>query len=375
MAFICCVNVAYSRTIKVTANALGEGNDGQAFKGGGTVQVWTASCAYSVSNTWNAYASNGAGLTSTCSSSEYEKPWYDPLGANKGIKYKMEAIPTDGYYFSHWTMSNSLSGTENGTNRNFPETETTYGKGPTEYTYYAIFKQVKINSVTPESAVLETNDLNKTSDATFVFNVEKVDNLNDVAYSLQPHDGATGFSIVEGPTLNTTDNIITFKVRYTNDGVHNPEGNPERKATLTLSSEPGENSKSVTITAKSNLQVDFTTNPDGKLNFTPDEPMNQGEERTKTITTTAVTTTANHATWHVAFEDPEEAALMGYSLVTDPTNKNPEVKFTAPDVNMAGIKTNLIITATYTSKNGATITKSRTIELSANVGRVITING
>ena len=371
MAFICCVNVAYSRTIKVTANALGEGNDGKAFNGGGTVQVWTAS--YSRWG-WNDYATNGVGKFSSCSSSEADINW-GLTHVKNGIKYKMEAIPSDGYYFTHWTTSNSLEGDvcANGTNRNFPETETTFGQGGTEYTYYAIFKQVKINDPIPEPAILETNDLNKTSDATFVFNVEGVDNLDDVAHSLQPLN--TGFTIVEGPTLNATDNTITFKVRYTNDGVHNPEGNPERKATLTLSSAPGMNSKSVTITAKSNLQLDFTTNPDGKLNFTPDEPMNQGEERTKTITTTAVTTTANHATWNVAFEDPEEAALMGYSLVTDPTNKNPEVKFTAPDVNMAGIKTNLIITATYTSTNGIKITKSKTIELSANVGRVITING
>lgn len=372
MAFICCVNVAYSRTIKVTAIALGEGNDGKAFNGGGTVQVWTAS--YSRWG-WNDYATNGVGTSSSCNSSEADINW-GITHIKNGIKYKMQAIPADGYYFSHWTQTNSLSSNNIvNTSADYPETETTYGQGPTEYTYYAIFKQVQINLVTPESAVLETNDLNKTSDATFVFNVVKVDNLNDIAYSLQPHDGATGFSIVEGPTLNATDNTITFKVRYTNDGVHNPDGNPERKATLTLSSKPGKNSKSVTITAKSNLQVDFTTNPDGKLNFTPDEPMNQGEERTKTITTTAVTTTANHATWHVAFEDPEEAALIGYSLVTDPTDKNPEVKFTAPDVNMAGIKTNLIITATYTSTNGIKITKSKTIELSANVGRVITING
>lgn len=371
VAFVCYVNVAYGQgTVTVTANALGEGNDG-AFNGGGTVQVWTAS--YSRSG-WNGYAPGGVGTSSSCKSSEADINWLI-THVQKGIKYKMQAIPTDGYYFSHWTQTNSLSGSSVNTSADYPETETDYLNKTRTITFYAIFKQVQIITVTPKSAVLETNDLNKTSDATFVFNVVGVDNLNDVAYSLQPLNEATGFSIVEGPTLNTTDNIITFKVRYTNDGVHNPESNPERKATLTLSSKPGKYSQSVTITAKSNLQLDFTTNPDGKLNFTPDEPMNQGEERTKTITTTAVTTTANHATWHVAFEDPDMAAMMGYSLVTDQTNPNPQVKFTAPDVNMAGIKTNLIITATYTSTNGIKITKSKTIELSANVGRVITING
>lgn len=373
VAFVCYVNVVYGQgTVTVKATALGEGNDGKAFNGGGTVQVWTASYSFLVG--WNDYATTGAGNTSICSSSEYKKSRLDIFGSNKGIKIKLEAQPNYGYYLVGWATSENLNASTSGSTLYEPPV-TTYLNKTYTINYYAIFKQVQIGTVTPESAVLETNDLNKTSDATFVFNVVGVDNLNDVAYSLQPHDGAIGFSYVEEPTLNTTDNTITFKVRYTNDGVHNPEGNPERKATLTLSSAPGRYSKSVTITAKSNLQVDFTTAPDSKLNFTPDEPMNQGEERTETITTTAVTTTANHATWHVAFEDPEEAALMGYSLVTDPTNKNPEVKFTAPDVNMAGIKTNLIITATYTSTNGATITKSRTIELSANVGRVITING
>ena len=371
VAFVCYVNVAYGQgTVTVTANALGEGNDG-AFNGGGTVQVWTAS--YSRSG-WNGYASGGVGKSSSCKSSEADINWLI-THVQKGIKYKMQAIPEDGFYFAFWTQTNSLSGSSVNTSADYPETETSYLNKTRTIPFYAIFKQVQINTVTPESAVLETNDLNKTSDATFVFNVVGVDKLNDVAYSLQPLNEATGFSIVEGPTLNTTDNTITFKVRYTNDGVHNPEGNPERKAMLILSSKPGLNRDTVTITAKSNLQLDFTTNPDGKLNFTPDEPMNQGEERIETITTTAGTTTADYATWHVAFEDPDMAAMMGYSLVTDPTNKDPQVKFTAPDVNMAGIKTNLIITATYTSTNGIKITKSKTIELSANVGRVITING
>lgn len=366
---LCATNLLYGSTVTVNAYALGEGNDG-AFRGGGTVQVWTAS--YSGIR-WNDYATTGAGVTSTCSSSEY-KSKLGISALNKGIKIKLEAQPNDGYYLVGWATSENLNASASGSTPYEPTAPEYKGRDHT-INYYAIFKQVQINTVTPESAVLETNDLYKTSDATFVFNVVGVDNLNDVGYSLQPLNEATGFSIVEGPTLNTTDKTITFKVRYKNDGFHNPEGNPERKATLTLSSAPGKNYKSVTITAKSNLQLDFTTNPDGKLNFTPDEPMNQGEERTDTITTTAGTTTANHATWHVAFEDPDMAAMMGYSLVTDPTNKDPQVKFTAPDVNMAGIKTNLIITATYTSTNGIKITKSKTIELSANVGRVITING
>lgn len=378
VAFICCVHVVCGQgNITITAQACGENNEGIPFSGGGTVQVWVKDCTFSskVYSTWGSEKTNNRGISCSATAKEY-KAKTSSLGNNTGIKYRMQAIPAEGFYFYRWTkIENNLEGKSEGEAENFPEGIYPYKGENKEEKYYAIFKQVKINTVTPESAVLETNDLNKTSDATFVFNVVGVDNLNDVAYSLQPHDGATGFSIVEGPTLNATDKTITFKVRYTNDGVHNPEGNPERKAKLTLSSAPGKNYKSVTITAKSNLQLDFTTNPDGKLNFTPDEPMNQGEERTKTITTLAVTETANHATWHVAFEDPEEAALMGYSLVTDQTSPNPQVKFTAPDVNMAGIKTNLIITATYTSTNGIKITKSKTIELSANVGRVITING
>lgn len=365
---LCATNLLYGSTVTVNAYALGEGNDGKAFDGGGTVRVTTyAYWSIAFASGWT--PSEGTwGTTSSSNSDEFK------FISSHGIKIKLEAQPNDGYYLVGWATSKNLNASASGSTLYEP-TETTYRGSDYTINYYAIFKQVQINTVTPESAVLETNDLNKTSDATFVFNVVGVDNLNDVGYSLQPLNEATGFSIVEGPTLNTTDNTITFKVRYTNDGVHNPEGNPERKATLTLSSEPGKNSKSVTITAKSNLQVDFTTTPDSKLNFTPDEPMNQGEERTETITTNAVTETANHATWHVAFEDPDMAAMMGYSLVTDPNNKNPQVKFTAPDVNMAGIKTNLIITATYTSTNGIKITKSKTIELSANVGRVITING
>ena len=378
VAFICCVHVVCGQgNITITAHACGENNEGKPFSGGGTVQVWVRKCTSGnkIYPTWGDEKTNNRGITSSATAEEY-KALSSYTGNNTGIKYRMQAIPAEGFYFYRWTkQENNLEGTSEGKAEDFPEGIYPYQGKDKEVKYYAIFKQVQINTVTPESAVLETNDLNKTSDATFVFNVVGVDNLNDVAYSFQPHDGATGFSIVEGPTLNATDNTIKFKVRYTNDGVHNPEGNPERKATLTLSSEPGKNYKSVTITAKSNLQLDFTTTPDSKLNFTPDEPMNQGEERTKTITTTPVTTTANHATWHVVFEDPDMAAMMGYSLVTDQTNPNPEVKFTAPDVNMAGIKTNLIITATYTSTNGIKITKSKTIELSANVGRVITING
>lgn len=363
---LCATNLLYGSTVTVNAYALGEGNDG-AFDGGGTVRVTTyAYWSLGLASGWN--PSEGKwGTTSSSKSDEFK------FISSHGIKIKLEAQPNDGYYLVGWATSKNLNAPASGSTLYEPGETSYVGTGDYTINYYAIFKQVQIGTVTPESAVLETNDLNKTSDATFVFNVVGVDNLNDVAYSLQPLN--TGFSIVEGPTLNTTDNIITFKVRYTNDGVHNPDGNPERKATLTLSSKSGKNHKSVTITAKSNLQLDFTTNPDGKLNFTPDEPMNQGKERTKTITTTAVTTTANHATWNVAFEDPDMAAMMGYSLVTDQTNPNPQVKFTAPDVNMAGIKTNLIITATYTSTNGIKITKSKTIELSANVGRVITING
>lgn len=378
VAFICCVHVVCGQgNITITAQACGENNEGNPFSGGGTVQVWVKDCisGNKISPSWGSEKTNNSGISCSATAKEY-KALTSFLGNNTGIKFRMQAIPAEGFYFYRWTkIENNLEGKSEGDAENFPEGVYHYQGSNKEVKYYAIFKQVKVEGVDPKSADLETNDLNKTSDATFVFNVRGVDNLNDVAYSLQPINEATVFSIVEGPTLNTTDNIITFKVRYTNDGVHNPEGNPERKATLTLSSKLGKNYKSVTITAKSNLQLDFTTNPDGKLNFTPDEPMNQGEERTDTITTTAVTETANHATWNVAFEDPEEAALMGYSLVTDQTNPNPQVKFTAPDVNMAGIKTNLIITATYTSTNGIKITKSKTIELSANVGRVITING
>lgn len=398
LAFICCVNVElFAGRETINAYAIGEGiSDKDSNKGpntdpnkygGGKVTVATAGY-YDLGLLESLGSVKDAvmkllkfGETSGISIQRIQEDYKIPfVNAQIGTRHYVDATPDNGFYLAGWVTSYGKGSIADISNFvGVPDEDNyesrNYGESNKTRNYYAVFKQVKIKSVTPESAVLETNDLNKTSDATFVFNVEYVDDLNDVAFSLQPLNEATGFSIVEGPTLNTTDKTITFKVRYKNDGFHNPEGNPERKATLTLSSAPGKNSKSVTITAKSNLQLDFTTDPDGKLNFTPDEPMNQGEERTKTITTTAGNTTANHATWHVAFEDPDMAAMMGYSLVTDPTNKDPQVKFTALDVNMAGIKTNLIITATYTSTNGIKITKSKTIELSANVGRVITING
>lgn len=393
VAFVCYVNVELLAGTKETihAYAIGEGiSDKDPSKepnvqpneyGGGKVKVATANYlenSYGLADDFIQFSSTAWGLYQTREQKDGSALW----GRLKlGTRHFVNAQADDGFYLAGWKKTYPKGNIANITTfDNVPDSKDNfiyrpYGSDDKVYTYYAIFKQVVIRSVNPATHTFEIGDHGDYAEQIFTFSVSHVDNVNDIGWELEPLNGATGFSKVEGPTLNTTDNTITFKVRYTNDGVHNPDGNPERKATLTLSSKLGKNSESVTITAKSNLQLDFTTNPDGKLNFTPDEPMNQGEERTKTITTTAVTTTANHATWHVAFEDPDMAAMMGYSLVTDQTNPNPQVKFTAPDVNMAGIKTNLIITATYTSTNGIKITKSKTIELSANVGRVITING
>ena len=137
-------------TVTVNAYALGEGIS-QATNattyGGGTVQVWTSKCTLypKVGNiTWGSWGTNGAGQTSTHSSKEY-KALSSYTGNNIGIRYKMQAIASTGYYFAGWTQTNSLSATIVSAVADFPETSTAYKNQTYSLNYYAIFKKQTVH--------------------------------------------------------------------------------------------------------------------------------------------------------------------------------------------------------------------------------------
>ena len=356
----------YTHTINVYAR-----NGNVSTEGGGTV---TAQGGYygDIDVQWNdgAVKSSTTTVFSTSTTTEEQSYWAIVTKWKTG-KFQMTATPFAGYYFSHWTgntanSTSTLSGWSQSTGWKTIEKQ---GSAKTFY-YYAIFKPIGISNAS--AATISTVDYPSSNTVTVSFPVTNADNINDFQ---TPTVTGEGFSIDSYSYANNTVSVI---VRFTNFNKDNVNGTskPTFAGTVTLKSAGGENSGICTITATSDLTPEFTATP-SPCDLTPNDPVEDGHTVNATINTSFTKTITGNANnvWSAYFTNPTQATNLGYSLdATDP--KNPKVSFspTAQSINKPNIETQLCIKCVYTDATPKEVPYVLTITLSADAGKVFTIN-
>lgn len=111
-----------------------------------------------------------------------------------------------------------------------------------------------------------------------------------------------------------------------------------------------------------------------EYNYTPDDPLAEGQFLTQTFNVSKNCYAANNGVWSVSL--PADAASKGFTLQSAANEPNAVVKFEAlPDMNKADLTTTLTATCTYTDAKGTKVTYPQTILLSGDAGKVITIDG
>ena len=111
-----------------------------------------------------------------------------------------------------------------------------------------------------------------------------------------------------------------------------------------------------------------------EYNYTPDNPLAEGESLAQTFNVSKNCYAANNGVWSISL--PADAAAKGFTLQTAADNPNATVQFEAlPGMNKADLTTTLTATCTYTDASGAKVTYTQTILLSGDAGKVITIDG
>lgn len=111
-----------------------------------------------------------------------------------------------------------------------------------------------------------------------------------------------------------------------------------------------------------------------EYNYTPDDPLAEGESLAQTFNVSKNCYAANNGVWSISL--PADAAAKGFTLQTAAENPNATVQFEAlPGMNKADLTTTLTATCTYTDASGAKVTYTQTILLSGDAGKVITIDG
>ena len=291
-------------------------------------------------------------------------------------KIQLTATPFAGYYFSHWTGNGQNSTTVLDWSATTGNKEISWqGKSKTFY-YYAIFKPVTVNSVSADYTTIQTVDVNGSMTANVTFAVTGADDMNDflndnVTYTTTDSRFTVGTAIV-----NSSAGTVTIPVTYTDDNHHIMDGTLPQ-ITLSLTSKGNVSStKSITIYAKSNLYPEFTATP-SPCDLTPNDPVEDGHTVNATINTSFTKTTTGNANnvWSAYFANPTQATNLGYSLdATDP--KNPKVSFspTAQSINKPNVETQLCIKCVYTDATPKEVPYVLTITLSADAGKVFTIN-
>ena len=137
-------------TVTFNAYVLGEGIS-QATNattyGGGTIKItgYTASINRLGQSSWSqSFSEEATSITSKTAKEGYYKGLLDVYTA--GVKVKLEATPSTGYYFDGFTETNSLNPTS-WVSRTSPygEVELTYNGSIYTKNYYAIFKKQSIH--------------------------------------------------------------------------------------------------------------------------------------------------------------------------------------------------------------------------------------
>lgn len=394
-----------SITIKATASPASGGTVLVATK---TATDGSSKSALFTSWNWNDFVSdpNGAGVTSQhTGKSRYYEWTYWTFGGNRtsskttGIYYRVNAYPNEGYYFQKWTGLVNVTGTTDEEGEEIVES-TVNPYQPDGYTYLihkkaktyyynddkthnitAYFRPVTIDKMQIDgedvvSKTLNTTDKLSYKETTITFTVTGADNMNDFVSNQVVLSGDSRFTI-QSSTLSG--NTVTVVVRFKDDDRHVVDGTLP-KATVTLTSK-GDNSstKTATITATSDLTPYFTVTP-SPCDLTPNDPVEDGNEVSAILTTTATTgytKVVSLASWNATFTDPVAAAQLGFSISNGTTN-SPTVKFTPTpaSINKANVTTEVCITSTYVDNSSPqkTLTDKQCVIISVDAGKVFTIN-
>ena len=160
-----------------------------------------------------------------------------------------------------------------------------------------------------------------------------------------------------------------YNVTYKLSGVHATN----ITADIKLTSKYGGTNCTARLNAKENYTPYFKYAYE-EYNYTPDNPLAEGQFLTQTFNVTKECYAANNGVWAVSL--PADAASKGFTLQSAANEPNAVVKFEAlPSMNKADLTTTLTATCTYTDAKGTKVTYTQTIVLSGDAGKVITLDG
>ena len=161
----------------------------------------------------------------------------------------------------------------------------------------------------------------------------------------------------------------TYNVTYKLSGVHGTSVTADIKVT----SKYGGSNCTARLVATEDYMPYFNYAYE-EYNYTPDDPLAEGQFLTQTFNVSKNCYAANNGVWSVSL--PADAASKGFTLQSAANEPNAVVKFEAlSDMNKADLTTTLTATCTYTDAKGTKVTYTQTILLSGDAGKVITIDG
>ena len=179
---------------------------------------------------------------------------------------------------------------------------------------------------------------------------------------------ATTF-VKESHTYAKGNQNYTYNVSYKLSGVHATN----ITANIKLTSKYGGSNYTAKLNATENYTPYFNY-AYTEYNYTPDDPLAEGESLAQTFNVSKNCYAANNGVWSISL--PADAAAKGFTLQTAADNPNATVQFEAlPGMNKADLTTTLTAVCTYTDARGAKVTYTQTILLSGDAGKVITIDG
>ena len=388
------VSVSFAQnTITANAYVWGEGisekipeGETERPRGGGTVTV-TPQSWNGIVNLGGSYE-NGTAVTGTEVTASAKEVLASKLLSSTKVKqpakFILEATPNDGYYFQYWSKVDTIPESADRWSTANPYTYThTYGAEPTTKDFYAIFRAITLSNAS--NAYVYTNDVGGVGVGYLKFKTTtKARSLNDFEWEINK-TVEQGWKIldVEFKDVNSGSDTVIFTIQYTDQNIDNVNVNyTSNYATVNLWSKaniaPDKYSSTRRygrIYPKSDLKPNFTTIPEGNYDFTPIEPLAEGESRELEVQTTKSTIASQNArSWAVSLSS--EAASKGYTLLTAATEPNAKVKFTAlPGKNQADLTDTLSIICTYRDARNKDIRDTVKIALTADAGKVITIDG
>lgn len=161
----------------------------------------------------------------------------------------------------------------------------------------------------------------------------------------------------------------TYNIAYKLSGVHATN----ITADIKLTSKYGGTNCTARLKATENYTPYFKYAYE-KYNYTPNDPLAEGQSLTQTFNVSKECYAANNGVWAVSLS--ADAAAKGFTLQTAADNPNATVRFEAlPGMNKADLTTTLTAVCTYTDARGTKVTYTQTILLSGDVGKIITIDG